>query len=67
MDRSLPDPNDYWDGPWHNKFPVLEVANGDMLGIDLGEQPAVVYLSHEGDDSVHGYWLGSDLKIMSTA
>jgi len=58
----FPEPTDFWDGPWQNKFPVLEVGNGDMLAIDLGEQQAVVYLSHEGDDSVHGYWLGRDFE-----
>jgi hypothetical protein len=56
------DPTDFWDGPWQNKFPVLEVGNGDMLAIDLGELQPVVYLSHEGDDSVHGYWLGRDFE-----
>ncbi len=56
------DPNDIWDAPWHNKFPVLEVGNGDMIAIDLSDQQAVVYLSHEGDDSVHGYWLGRDFE-----
>jgi len=57
-------PTDYWDGPWQDKFPVLEVGNGDMLGIDLTnpDQQPVVYLSHEGDDSVHGYWLGTDFE-----
>jgi len=25
------DSADLWDGPWQNKFPVLEVGNGDML------------------------------------
>src|SRR5205814_1865130 len=57
-------PNDFWDGPWQNKFPVLEVGNGDMLAIELGsasKQP-VVYLSHEGDNLVHGYWLGTDFE-----
>lgn len=60
--KIFPNANDFWDGPWQNKFPVLEVGNGDMLAIDLGEQQAVVYLSHEGDDSVHGYWLGTDFE-----
>jgi hypothetical protein len=58
----FPNRDDFWDGPWQDKFPVLEVGNGDMLAIDLGEQQAVVYLSHEGDDSVHGYWLGRDFE-----
>jgi len=58
------DPTDKYDGPWQNKFPVLEVGNGDMLGIDLSnaEHNPVVYLSHEGDDSVHGFWLGRDFE-----
>jgi hypothetical protein len=60
--KIFPNPDDFWDGPWQNKFPVLAIANGDMLAIDLGEQQAVVYLSHEGDDSVHGYWLGRDFE-----
>jgi hypothetical protein len=58
------DPLDYDDGPWQNKFAVLEIGTGDMLGIDLtsaDDQP-VVYLSHEGDDSVHGYRLGNDFE-----
>lgn len=58
------DPADYYDGPWQNKFPVLEIGNGDMLGIDLtdDQQQPVVYLSHEGDDSLHGFWLGSNFS-----
>ena len=58
------DPNDKYDGPWQNKFPVLEIGNGDMIAVDISrenEQP-VVYLSHEGDDTVHGFWLGHDYE-----
>lgn len=58
------DPYDKYDGPWQNKFPVLEVGNGDMIAVDLStqkEQP-VVYLSHEGDDTMHGFWLGCDYE-----
>ncbi len=58
------DPTDKYDGPWQNKFPMLEVGNGDMIAVDIStdkEQP-VVYLSHEGDDTVHGFWLGRDYE-----
>jgi hypothetical protein len=54
--------NEY-DRVWHDKFPVLEVGNGDMLGIDTSnpnEQP-VVFLSHE-DGTEHGYWLGRNFE-----
>jgi hypothetical protein len=57
-------PTDKYDGPWQNKFPVLEVGNGDMVAIDIeySEEQPVVYLSHEGDDSLHGFWLGRDFE-----
>ncbi len=57
-------PDDWFDVPWQDKFPVLEVGNGDMIVIDVrsdDEQP-VVYLSHEGDDTIHGFWLGRDYE-----
>jgi hypothetical protein len=62
--KAFPLVNDKYDGPWHNKFPVLEVGNGDMLAIDVSapNQQPVVYLSHEGDDSLHGFWLGRDFE-----
>jgi hypothetical protein len=62
--RAFPLTDDKYDGPWHNKFPVLEVGNGDMLAIDLSvtDPQPVVYLSHEGDDSLHGFWLGRDYE-----
>jgi hypothetical protein len=58
------DPNDKYDGPWQNKFPVLEVCNGDMIAVDISTEATqpVVYLSHEGDDTVHGFWLGRDYE-----
>lgn len=58
------DPEDYFDGPWQGKFPVLEVGNGDMIAVDISadDQQPVVYLSHEGDDTIHGYWLGVDFE-----
>lgn len=58
------DPDDKYDGPWQGKFPLMDIGNGDMLSIDPRQadgQP-VVYLSHEGDDSLHGYWLGRDFE-----
>jgi cell wall assembly regulator SMI1 len=57
------DRNNQYDRVWHNKFPVLDIGTGDMLGIDLNsssEQP-VVYLSRE-DGSQHGFRLGRDFK-----
>jgi hypothetical protein len=62
--ETFTNPTDKYDEPWQNKFPVLEVGTGDMLGIDLSnaDQQPVVYLSHEGDDSVHGFWLGQDFE-----
>ncbi len=35
-----------------------------MIAVDISseaEQP-VVYLSHEGDDLLHGFWLGRDFE-----
>ena len=57
------DPTNDYDRVWHNKFPILEVGNGDMLGIDTSTptQQPVVFLSHEGG-SEHGYWLGRDFE-----
>ncbi len=63
IENCFSDPANEYDRVWHNKFPVLEIGNGDMLGIDTSdpsEQP-VVYLSHE-DGSEHGYWLGRDFR-----
>jgi len=40
-----------------------------MIAVDVtvdDEQP-VVYLSHEGDDTVHGFWLGCDYETTLTA
>ena len=57
------DPKKPYDRIWHNKFPIGEVGNGDMLAIDIGKpksQP-VVYLSHD-DSREHGYRLGSDIQ-----
>lgn len=62
------DPNDKYDGPWQNKFPVLEVRNGDMIAVDISSEAGTAnMLSHEGDDLLHGFWLGAMLKITLTA
>jgi hypothetical protein len=61
--KCFSNPNDPYDRVWHNKFPILEIGNGDMLGIELGtpDNQAVVYLSHE-DSFIHGYRLGRDFE-----
>lgn len=47
-----------YDAIWHGKFPIAEVGNGDMIGIDLDQAVgSVVYLSHD-DGQGHGYRLG---------
>ncbi|HEX3044605.1 MAG TPA: SMI1/KNR4 family protein [Bacillota bacterium] len=55
--------NDPYDSIWHNKFPILNLADGDMIGIETGENRngAVIYLSHE-DGEGHGYVLGNDFE-----
>lgn len=56
------DPDDPYDAVWHNKFPIAEVSNGDMIGIETAAPlGTVVYLSHE-DTQGHGYWLGSSFE-----
>lgn len=56
------DPENEEDLIWHNKFPIQEVGNGDLLAMELiGEkQGSIVYLSHDGCDS-HGWVLAPDL------
>src|SRR5262249_1951218 len=45
----FPNPSDEYDKVWHNKLAFLDVANGDMLALDLAlPSSPVVYLSHEG-------------------
>jgi len=57
----FPDPDSPYDAVWHNKLAVIEVRNGDYIGIDLGDghHGEVVYLSHD-DGEGHGYVLGAD-------
>lgn len=44
--QAFTDPTDKYDGPWQNKFPILEVGNGDMVTIDAinPDLQPVVYL-----------------------
>lgn len=58
----FPDENDEYDRVWHNKLGIIDVGNGDIISLDIAadpENPPVVYLSHEGDDS-NGCVLGKD-------
>lgn len=57
------DPDDWYGGVWYNKFPFLEVGNGDLVAIEMGvpDCEAVVFLSHD-DGEGHGYWLGADFE-----
>lgn len=63
----FPNPNDFWDGPWQNKFPVLEVGNGDMLAIDLGEQQAVSTSAMKAMTRFMGTGLEETSRITLTA
>lgn len=52
-------PTDPYDSKWYNKLAIISVINGDMIGVDLGNADGcVVYLSHEGDENLHGMILG---------
>ena len=55
--------HDAYDRVWHDKFPVLDVRNGDFIaivteGTDAG---AVTFLCHDGDD-FHGARLADDFE-----
>ena len=60
-------PADWWNAKWHKTFPVLDVGTGDQIAIDLdhartgGGEP-VVYLSHDGDDTLRGAELGASFE-----
>lgn len=44
---------------WRNKFPIMDVPNGDVIAV--GSEPSeVIYFSHEGD-RMHGKILGDNL------
>ena len=61
IDVVFPDPTETYDAVWHDKFPVMEVPNGDMIAIDQRshDDESVVYLSHD-DGQGHGFVLGGD-------
>jgi hypothetical protein len=57
------DPDDPYAAPWPDKFPIIEVGDGDMIGVDLSDgaaQGQVVYLCHDDACGVHGRVLGTD-------
>ncbi|MBR3421282.1 MAG: SMI1/KNR4 family protein [Ruminococcus sp.] len=58
----FPDEEYEYDKVWHNKLGIIDVGNGDIISLDIGsnpDNPPVVYLSHDGDDS-NGIILGKD-------
>lgn len=57
----FPDPHDPYDAVWHDKLSFYDVGNGDFLSFDLsqGEDPPIVYLSHDGCTS-HGCILANN-------
>ena len=55
-------PDDSYDVVWHNRFPIIDIINGDMIAIDLASpEGAIVYLSHD-DGEGHGYILGTNFE-----
>jgi hypothetical protein len=66
---AFPDVADPWQRSWHNKVPFIEVCNGDLLAFDLSQGTSrcpVVYLSHEGDEDLHGRRLGLNFTDFMT-
>ena len=62
VSECFPNEDDEYDKVWHHKLGMIDVGNGDIISLDIGsdpDNPAVVYLSHEGDDS-NGIILGKD-------
>ncbi len=58
------DEEDEYDRVWHYKLGIIDIGNGDIISLDIAanpENPPVVYLSHEGDDS-NGVILGKDFE-----
>lgn len=55
----FPNPDDSYDQIWHNKFPFMEVGNGDLLAFN--EQEQIIYLSHD-DGEGHGYVLANSFN-----
>lgn len=59
VENVFSDPEDLYDSVWYNKLAVISVSNGDMIAIDLESADGfVTYLSHEGDERLHGKVLG---------
>lgn len=63
IDNVFPDIADPYDRVWHNRFPVLQVGNGDFVAIALSgdDAGAVLYLDHEGS-SFHGSRLAENFE-----
>jgi hypothetical protein len=59
IDKVFPNPEDPYDVIWHNKFPFLEVGNGDFISI--ASDGRIVYLSHD-DGEGHGYVMADSLS-----
>lgn len=58
------DESDEYDKVWYNKLVFDEIANGDMLAIDIGNgnvDGQVVYLSHDGDE-LHGTKMANNFE-----
>jgi hypothetical protein len=57
IDVVFPDPSDRYDAVWHEKFPIMEVPNGDMIAIDQRslDDESVIYLSHEDGQAMASY------------
>lgn len=53
---------------WENKIAFLTLATGDFLAVDVATpgREAIVYLSHDGNEYVHCYVLGSDFEDFLT-
>ena len=62
VSECFPNEDNEYDKVWHHKLGMIDVGNGDIISLDIGsnpDNPPVVYLSHEGDDS-NGIILGKD-------
>jgi cell wall assembly regulator SMI1 len=60
------DPDDPYCAVWHNKLPLTDVGDGDMIAIDLNNPDGhVIYLSHD-DESLHGMVLGNNFVDFMT-
>ena len=58
VEACFQNPADPYDTVWHHKLPILHVANGDLIAIEIGkETERVCYLSHDGSE-MNGFVLG---------